>query len=58
MEKPKYFDMLADYLASQSKEQLIVRLEEITEELSNVPISKNLTASDIENISDNYQFNL
>ena len=58
MEKPRYFDMLADYLASQTEQGLANRVKEITEELSNAPTSKNLTASDIENISDNYQFNL
>ena len=58
MEKPRYFDMLADYLVSQTEQELENRLKEITEELSNAPTSKNLTASDIEDVSDNYQFNL
>lgn len=55
MEKPKYFDMLADYLANQTEQELENRLEEITTELCDIPTSKNLTSSDIENISDNYQ---
>lgn len=58
MEKPKYFDMLADYLVNQTEQELESRLEEVTKELCDIPASKNLTASDIENISDNYQFNL
>ena len=58
MEKPRYFDMLADYLASQTEQELENRLEEITKELFDAPTSKNLTASDIEDVSDNYQFNL
>ena len=33
MEKPRYFDMLADYLASQTEQELENRLKEITEEL-------------------------
>ena len=58
MKKPKYFDMLADYLVNQTEQELENRLEEITKELCDISPSKNLTASDIENISDNYQFNL
>lgn len=58
MEAPKYFNMLADYLVGQTEQELENRLEEITKELCNVPTSKNLTVSDIEDISDNYQFNL
>jgi hypothetical protein len=57
MEKPKYFEGMKKYFPDNIQE----RIEEITKELielKNLKNSNKISSEDIEDISDNYQYNL
>jgi len=57
MEKPKYFDEMQPYFPSNI-EGRIIEVEKELQDLKQLKSTNRLTSEDIENISDNYQYNL
>ena len=57
MEKPKYFNEMQPYFPSIIEDR-INEIEKELQDLKNLKSSNRLTSEDIEDVSDNYQYNL